>query len=95
MACKYCNEDHGCDNPGCDDRSLKAEIDRLRSEADKAKSRLARVLAAIHDDAWSLTHQSVGQYRSALIKLALADQHNTKLTGASGSKSSGPQISLA
>ena len=31
MTCKYCHEDHGCDNPGCDNRSLKAEIDRLRA----------------------------------------------------------------
>jgi len=37
MSCPYCGEEHGCDNPGCEEADLKHRIDTLSEQVERLK----------------------------------------------------------
>jgi len=43
MSCPYCREEHGCDNPGCEEAELKERIDRLLESREYWKSKYYKV----------------------------------------------------
>jgi len=43
MTCRYCGEEHSCDNPGCDDRELKLRIGELESRVERLNLRIAEL----------------------------------------------------
>lgn len=37
MSCKYCGEEHGCDNPCCEESDMKNRIEQLEEENEELK----------------------------------------------------------
>ena len=54
---------------------MRAQFSMTLREADAMRERIASVRAIIADDAYAMTFQAMGQYRSALLKV-LASEAN-------------------